>query len=164
MKKPEVNITIDTTLKNIEINTRWLKSLLWNILEYIPLTKPVEVGIRITDNPNIRDLNQQYRGIDEPTDVLSFNLFEHTQTDTEIQFVSAPDKVDHIGEVIISYEKAVEQAGIYNNTVKKELAILLIHGILHLFGYDHESDVNYQNMHEKEELILRGVKVRINLE
>jgi probable rRNA maturation factor len=164
MKKPDVNITIDTTLNNIEVNARWLKSIIWNILEYIPFSKPVEVGIRITDNLNIRKLNQQYRGIDVTTDVLSFNMLEPTQIDTEIQFISAPDKVNHIGEVIISYEKVVEQARNYNNTIKKELAILLIHGFLHLFGYDHESDKDYQIMHKKEEFILWGIKGRINLE
>ncbi|HJX03870.1 MAG TPA: rRNA maturation RNase YbeY [Dehalococcoidia bacterium] len=164
MKNADVNITIDKTLNNIEVNARWLKSLLSNILEYIPAPKPIEMGIRLTDNANIRELNQQYRSIDEPTDVLSFNMLEHAHTDTEIQFISAPDNLDHIGEVIISYEKAIEQAGIYNNTIKKELAILLIHGILHLFGYDHESDKDYKNMHEKEEFILRGIEDRINLE
>ena len=94
-----------------------------------------ELGIVITDDETIHSLNRKYRGIDEPTDVISFAMLEGDE-----DFVMPPDDTLHLGEVVISYPRAVEQARQQNHPVKRELAWLVVHGVLHLLGYDHETD------------------------
>ncbi len=94
-----------------------------------------ELGIVITDDETIHNINREYRGIDEPTDVISFALLEGDE-----DFVMPPDNTLHLGEVVISYPRAVEQARLQNHPVQRELAWLVVHGVLHLLGYDHETD------------------------
>ena len=109
-----------------------------------------ELGIVITDDENIHRINKEYRGIDEPTDVISFALLEG-----EDDFVMPPDDTMHLGEVIISYPRAVSQANEQKHSVERELAWLVIHGVLHLLGHDHETDVDRQTMQAIENEILK---------
>ncbi|MFC1998163.1 rRNA maturation RNase YbeY [Chloroflexota bacterium] len=108
-----------------------------------------ELGIVITDDENIHRINRQYRGIDEPTDVISFALLEG-----EDGFVMPPDDTLHLGEVVISYPRAVEQAKEQKHSTDRELAWLIVHGVLHLLGHDHETDEDLQSMQTIEGEIL----------
>lgn len=83
-----------------------------------------------TDNDAIRELNRTYRGKDQPTDVLSFSQLEDA---------SAPFSGECLGDIVISLERATEQAADYDNECNQEISRLLIHGLLHLFGYEHEN-------------------------
>ncbi len=105
-----------------------------------------EVSIILVDNSYIRELNFTYRGDDCPTDVLAFNLQDRI---TEVE----EEKI--LGDVVISAEKAQEQAQTYGHTLQREIAFLALHGILHLLGYDHETKEAEQEMLEKKELVLK---------
>jgi len=94
----------------------------------------------LTDDKFIRSLNNKYRGIDKPTDVLSFSLQEGAVKSPEVE----NDKL--LGDIIISVETAQRQANNLNHSMERELTVLLIHGLLHLTGYDHEEDTDYKIM------------------
>ena len=94
-------------------------------------------------------MNTKYRGIDKPTDVLSFSLQEGTVKSPEVE----SDKL--LGDIIISAETAQRQADTLNHSMERELTVLLIHGLLHLTGYDHEEDKDYKIMREKESEMLK---------
>ncbi|MFW6238004.1 MAG: rRNA maturation RNase YbeY [Halanaerobiales bacterium] len=96
-----------------------------------------EVSVVFTDNEQIRDLNKKYRNKNEPTDVLSFPLDDNL-----------------LGDIIISIERAREQAEEYGHSEKREICYLFVHGLLHLFGYEHSNEVDKKQMRKKEERIL----------
>lgn len=111
-----------------------------------------ELGIVITDDENIHRINKEYRNIDEPTDVISFALLEG-----EEDFVMPPDNTLHLGEVVISYPRAVEQAIEQKHSTERELAWLVVHGVLHLLGHDHETDTDRLAMQTIENDILTKI-------
>jgi probable rRNA maturation factor len=94
---------------------------------------PLEVGVLITDDAHIHALNRDYRGVDAPTDVLSFG-----DDGPQSGFVSQPEGPRYLGDIAISYERVLTQAADYGHSVARELAYLAAHGALHLLGYDHE--------------------------
>ncbi len=98
-----------------------------------------DIELLLTDNDTIRKMNLSHRGMDAPTDVLSFPL-------EKVPF--AP-----LGEIVISVEYAGKKAGEYGNSLDEEIALLFIHGLLHLLGYDHETDSG--QMRKKEEELIR---------
>lgn len=106
-----------------------------------------ELGILVTDDEQVRELNRKYAGEDEATDVLSFSLLEGEE------FVS-PDGVTRLGEVIISYPTAERQASEAGHSVADEVSHLLVHGILHLLGYDHAEPDDEQKMRAREDELL----------
>jgi probable rRNA maturation factor len=110
----------------------------------------VELGILITDDATIRDLNRRYAGEDRPTDVLSFSLREGEE------FVS-PDETLRLGEVIISLDTARQQADEAGRPLDAEVAHLLVHGILHLLGYDHAEPEEACAMQARENAILGAI-------
>ena len=111
-----------------------------------------ELGIVITDDETIHAINRKYRSVDEPTDVISFALLEGND-----DFVMPPDDTLHLGEVVISYPRAVEQARQQNHPVQRELAWLVVHGVLHLLGYNHETDEERGAMQAIEGEILNRI-------
>jgi probable rRNA maturation factor len=110
------------------------------------------MGLKITGDEEIHKLNLQYLDEDRPTDVLSFPMNE--QLDAAPVFVKVPDGKLHLGDIVISYPTALKQAEEHNHPVNREIAILLIHGILHLLGYDHDIPAREQKMHSREAAIL----------
>ncbi len=104
----------------------------------------IEVGINIVGNRKIRQLNRQYRNLDEPTDVLSFPVTDpsvSTQKDLQVGFSpdkSAPDKVLRLGDVVVSYPQAVMEAAENNTMVNKQVEDLIAHGLDHLLGIHHD--------------------------
>jgi len=153
MNKPEINIKLK---RNVApgLHKGWLKSIVQKTLKAEGITRPVEMGLLITDNDTIQKLNRVYRGENEPTDVLSFQTNILEGEEAEESFVSAPDGINHLGEVIISYPKAEEQARERGYDISQELTLLIIHGTLHLLGYDHEVIDDERTMREKESRIL----------
>ncbi len=94
---------------------------------------PLEVGVLITDDAHIHTLNRDYRGVDAPTDVLSFG-----DDGPQRGFVTQIDGPRYLGDIAISYERVLAQAADYGHSPARELAYLAAHGTLHLLGYDHE--------------------------
>jgi probable rRNA maturation factor len=110
---------------------------------------PVELSLVIAVDQVIQELNRTYRGVDEVTDVLAFALGEEAG-----DFVLPPDGICHLGEVFISYPQAQRQAGEQGHPLERELALLVIHGVLHLLGYDHEHPEAEQRMRAMEGKVL----------
>jgi probable rRNA maturation factor len=94
---------------------------------------PIELSILVTDDAELHRLNLDYRGIDDPTDVLSFAAEEE-----RAGFVRPPDMPRYLGDLAISYDRVVAQAAEYGHSEARELAFLTAHGVLHLLGHDHE--------------------------
>jgi probable rRNA maturation factor len=144
-----MEILIKNQQKIIKLNQRKIKEIIRRILQYLKVDKEIEISVLFTDDKFIRTLNNKYRGIDKPTDVLSFSLQEGAIKSPEVE----SDKL--LGDIIISVETAQKQADNLNHSMEKELTVLLIHGLLHLTGYDHEEDKDYKIMREKESEILK---------
>jgi probable rRNA maturation factor len=114
------------------------------------LNVPVEISVVLTDNEGIRELNRDYREKDVPTDVLSFPLYENL----EDMMLLEDEEAIALGDIVVSLEKAHSQSIEYNHDFKTELGFLIVHGMLHLLGYDHEKD-------EDNEKIMRNREKRI---
>ena len=110
------------------------------------------VTVVITDDQGVQELNRDFMGEDEPTDVLSFGAQEEAGP-----FVSAPDSGDYLGDIIISYPRAVAQAFEQEHPVERELDLLVVHGVLHLLGYDHAEAEEQVDMWERQDAILAGL-------
>jgi probable rRNA maturation factor len=148
----KINITIDAGLKKL-ISPFWLRRVARLALETEHAGAHAEMGLVITGDENLHRLNRDYLEEDHPTDVLSFPMLESfIGADT---FIDPPDGILHLGEVIISYPQAVKQAKEHSHSTEKEIAILLIHGILHLLGHDHDITAREQAMRTHEIAILK---------
>ncbi len=133
-----------------------LKSCMEKTLEYEDFDDDVEISLTITDNEGIHKQNLAVRGIDRPTDVLSFPLLDCEEDGTLV--IYEEDMVDGIiplGDIMISAEKAVSQAEEFGHSKEREFAFLTVHSMLHLLGYDHErGEAEEKEMFQKQEEIL----------
>jgi probable rRNA maturation factor len=132
----EINILIEEGLE-VETDSAWLQKILEKSLVAENTPPNSEISLVLTGQERMQKLNREYRGKNRPTDVLSFSMTEQKE-EAPTAFIEPPDGLIHLGEIIISYPQAVIQAGEKGHAVGKELAILLVHGILHILGYDHE--------------------------
>ena len=120
------------------------------VLEYEHFEGGAEISVNFVDDAQIAQLNTQYRGKDAPTDVLSFPLGENGQYDYNQETGAAM-----LGDIVISMERAVEQAALYGHSLQREVAFLTVHSMFHLLGYDHEAGgLAAVHMREKEEATL----------
>ena len=110
---------------------------------------PAEISVTFTDNAGIRELNKQYRDKDIDTDVLSFPLGENGVYDIDMETGA---KI--LGDVVISMEKARDQAERFGHSFQREVGYLTAHSVLHLLGYDHIDNLEKVRMREKEELVM----------
>ncbi len=111
-----------------------------------------DVTLVITDDKGIHSLNREFRDVDAPTDVLAFGAQEETE-----KFVSAPEAGNYLGDVIVSYPRAVAQAAEQGHSTEEELALLIVHGVLHLLGYDHTTQEEKAIMWARQEAILKQI-------
>jgi len=153
MNKRQIDIHVKRGF-DLNINKSWLKSLVKNALDFEGVTDSIELSLVVTDEKTIKRLNKLYRRQDEYTDVLAFPLVQDSYEKGEQPFIIPPNGVMYLGEVLISYPTAVQQALEHRHSIEKELALLTIHGILHLLGYDHKKDEERQIMSQKEREIL----------
>jgi probable rRNA maturation factor len=109
-----------------------------------------EVSLLLTDDETIHALNRDYRDQDKPTDVLSFAQRDQRPDAPEIPAPALADQPENLGDVVISVETAARQAEQHGATLDDELALLTVHGILHLLGYDDMTDEGAAEMQEKE--------------
>jgi len=119
------------------------------VLQHLKVDEKTEISVLFTDDKFIRSLNNKYRGINEPTDVLTFSLQEGVVKSPEV------DGNKPLGDIIISTETAQRQSNVFNHSVEKEIIILLIHGLLHLIGYDHERERDNKIMRKREDELLK---------
>ncbi len=152
----EINVLVDEGLEEY-LEVGWLETVAEKVLLAQGADPRTELGLVIASQERIRQLNLSYLGKDEPTDVLAFSLLSESAGD-RAPFVAPPDGIQHLGEVIVSYPQAVIQAEEHHHSVKREIAILIIHGGLHLLGYDHDKpELEYQ-MRAREAEILSGIE------
>jgi len=147
----EIEISVAEKFQGL-VDEDWARRITQYVLEAESVIPPYEVSLAFTDSETVHQLNRDYRGVDEPTDVLAFYMLPQKEADSS--FVLPPDGIARLGEVIISYPQAVEQAKEQGHSVDRELALLITHGILHLLGYDHEKPEEEKQMREREEELL----------
>jgi len=152
----EINVLIEEGIEP-SVDIEWLQQIVEKTLLAENIPPNAEVSLVIVGQERIQELNREYRGKDRPTDVLSFSLIEQKENETE-DFINPPDGLIHLGEVIISYPQAVLQADEHQHSIKKEMEILMIHGILHLLGYDHEQPEKAPAMIAREKEILNTLE------
>lgn len=136
------------------LDTERLRSIAEQALLEQGIGANTEAGLVITGQEHMRELNRDFRGHDEPTDVLAFAM----QDSPAGTFVSPPDGTLHLGEVIISYPQALLQAAERGHPVTREVAILIVHGMLHLLGFDHDEPGPEAEMKAREKAILVKLK------
>ena len=129
-------------------------------LDYEQYGNPCEVSVTFTDNAGIHALNKKFRGIDRPTDVLSFPLFDYTGESEE---PAVDELIGMLGDIVLSLEQAEIQAAEYGHSFEREVAFLTVHSMLHLLGYDHETgDEDEADMRRRQGEIMEimGLSVR----
>jgi probable rRNA maturation factor len=135
-----INDLIDSSEVSEEL-LQFIKEICEEVMRMEDCESDAELSVALIDDEGIKELNSTYRGIDSPTDVLSF-----------------PQEDEHIlGDIVISLETAKRQAIEGGHSFHKEMCILLIHGILHLIGYDHEEDGEAEEMEARE----REIKIEL---
>ena len=169
----EIDISVDEPYQQ-ELSEVWLRTVMEAALvEALPQGEPAQVGLVVTDDKTVQELNRQFRGLDEVTDVLSFSAFHsgywegdpqesdeaspESVDSEELNFVLPPGEPSPLGEVIISFPQTIRQAQERNGPVEQELALLIIHGVLHLVGYDHMESEDEAQMQAKERSALAAV-------
>lgn len=120
------------------------------VLAHEEVTGHGELSVVITDDEEVHTLNRRFRGVDASTDVLAFGAGNQTTP-----FVTAPDAPLLLGDVIISCPRAQEQAAEAGHPLSAEIQLLVVHGVLHLLGYDHAEPKEKALMWERQEAILR---------
>lgn len=123
---------------------------------------PCEATITLTDNETIREINREHREIDKATDVLSFPLLEFVDGQADIQPGDLDPETNQVllGDIIISVEKALEQAENYGHSFEREMAFLTVHGMLHLLGHDHEDEQEEKIMFAKQDAVLEEMGLK----
>ena len=162
-----INIEYETDEK---LDFDWetvIKSVVGTACDYVKCPYEAEVSVTLTDNESIRQINNEYRQIDNPTDVLSFPLLNYDYP-ADFSFLESDDEDDEIvseyfnpdsgelmlGDIIISVDKVKEQSLKYGHTDRRELAFLVAHSMMHLFGYDHMESTEAVVMEQKQEDVL----------
>lgn len=118
---------------------------------------PYEISIILTDNNRIREINNEQRNIDKPTDVLSFpivDMYEGVVKSSEGD-IDMDEGLVILGDIIISLEKAEEQSIEYGHSFERELIFLLTHGVYHLMGYDHDTSQREEKMLKRQSTVLK---------
>lgn len=164
-------IYIDNRQNKIEVSDEFTKKLENTIMETLKeeeVNVSCEVSLVFVDNDEIREINNENRGIDRVTDVLSFPILDYPK-DKVYKEVYKEEKFDEtfldgddlvIGDIVLSLEKALEQSKEYNHSFEREASYLVVHSVLHLLGYDHMEEEEKKRMREREEEILNKLNIR----
>ncbi|WP_408605683.1 rRNA maturation RNase YbeY [Anaerocellum danielii] len=115
-----------------------------------------EISVLIVDNNFIKELNRNYRNVNKETDVLSFPIFEFKNGKLLEDIVIMEDEIP-LGDIVISIEKAAQQAKEFGHSLEREVAYLTVHSVLHLLGFDHIEEDDRKVMREYEEQILQSM-------
>lgn len=122
------------------------------IVNLLSLNDNFFTEINIVDNEKIHEINREYRGIDRPTDVISFAF--NDEVEGEVKIIGNP--INFLGEIYINHERAKEQAEELNQSFEKEMCFLFVHGLLHLLGYDHMTKEDEEVMFGLQRKVFEG--------
>lgn len=155
-------VNIDEKLEKI------LEHVISEIIQEEKVDREVQISIIFVDNNEIRELNNEFRGIDKATDVLSFPMLEYPPHKVynevylnyafEESYFEGEELI--LGDMALSLEKALEQSEEYNHSFNREVAYLTVHSILHLLGYDHIEEEDKIRMRLREEEILNKLNIK----
>lgn len=152
----KVKVAISNLQKDVKIPTGirlLIRRCCHAVLELENFEGSAEISVSFVNNEQIHKLNKEHRNIDRETDVLSFPLGENGVYD-----INFDTGAKMLGDIVISIEKAVEQAKLYNHPLQREIGFLTVHSMLHLLGYDHEEGgIEAVRMREKEETVLTQI-------
>jgi probable rRNA maturation factor len=152
-RPPEATVRLDVTVEpslSTALDTPRLEALIGSIVKRELPPANYVVGLHVVDDETIRALNAEHRGEDSHTDVLSFPLHDPNG----MRFVLPPGVPAHLGDVVVSYPRAEQQARDFGHSLERELAYLVAHGVLHVLGYDHEDEADRRRMRQQEEAAL----------
>jgi probable rRNA maturation factor len=149
----EVDIQIDDRFAS-EIDEALVERAVAAVLAAEGVAGAIELSVMVADDAELHRLNREYRGVDSPTDVLSFA--DEEPEEGAPGFIRPPGTPRYLGDLAISYERVVSQAAEYAHSRERELAFLTVHGVLHLLGYDHErGPADAAAMREREEAVMQ---------
>ena len=157
-----LKIYFDDTQDEIRVTYKLkmlLRRAIIETLEYEGVNSDCEVSLTFTDNEGIRDINNRYRGIDKATDVLSFPQIDYENEEDIETYAEEPLM---LGDIVISLERAVEQANDFGHSFERECAFLCVHSVLHLLGYDHElSEEDDEDMRRRQRDVMKNMGLSI---
>jgi probable rRNA maturation factor len=159
----EVNVVVPRGLGR-KIDSKLIRGVVEGALRKESWEQPATLDVIFVTDDEIRDINARLRGIDEVTDVLSFPVVELRPEQGSVSdfFVLPPDSTPHLGDVVISFARVESQADEAGHSLQRELAFLTLHGVLHILGYDHETDEQRRRMRRREEEVLVEAGLRRN--
>jgi probable rRNA maturation factor len=146
-KRYDISVEVAPRFRSV-VDDEWLRVVVARVLAAEGVSS-AEVGVIVTGDVTVRDLSRRYRGEDAPTDVLSFAFGEDAG-----EFVLPPGESTRLGDVAISLPAARRQAKQAGHSLEREMALLLVHGLLHLLGYDHAIDDDARVMRSRESALL----------
>lgn len=158
-----IQIEYETTVPFSVDYSPLIQSVIEAAMDYEACPYEAEVNVILTDNAAIQKINLEQRSMDCPTDVLSFPMQEYP---APADFSKLEEEMDAfhpetgellLGDIVISVEKVIEQANAYGHSAERELGFLVVHSMLHLFGYDHMEEKEAKKMEKKQEEILQGI-------
>lgn len=143
-----------------------LRKVVMGAMDFEPCPYEAELNILLTGNEEIHRINKEFRGIDRATDVLSFPMieyeepgnFDHCEDETQDCFNPETGELV-LGDIVISVDKVLEQAGAYGHSIERELAFLAAHSMFHLFGYDHMEEEERLIMEERQRALLEQLGI-----
>lgn len=139
-----------TNLTNEKVNLQLLDKVVCKVSKLLNINNSF-VSVVLTDNKHIHEINKTYRNIDRETDVISFAFMDNDE--------NIKSDITDLGEIYISLEKAHSQAEDYNHSFEREICFLLVHGLLHLLGYDHMNEKDEKEMFGLQDEILSSLGV-----
>ena len=164
-------IYVDDRQEKIKISqeeVEELKGVIEHALKEEGVNIPNEISLLFVDNEEIKEINNETRGIDRETDVLSFPMLDYEKNkvfkdmyinyDFDVTYMDGEELV--LGDIVLSLEKALEQSKEYNHSFKRECSYLVVHSVLHLLGYDHMEEDEKTIMRNREEEILSKLDIR----
>lgn len=169
IKKRRVEISIHEGL-GCRLPRPWLRRTVLKALDAALPDQSCQVSLALCDDATIQSLNREYRGLDQVTDVLAFSSQypgpwqgegdAHSESDSNDScFPGLPDDLPDLGEVVVSYTQAQHQAAAARHSVEQETALLVVHGVLHLLGYDHQEDEERKTMWQVQDTALEDLSL-----
>ena len=129
-----------------------VKMAIYSALEYEDFSKKAEISVTFTDNEGIHEINSAQRGVDAPTDVLSFPMMSGDDSDADTDYSNGAVM---LGDIVLNLERARAQAAEYGHSYTREVAFLTVHSVLHLLGYDHlTSEEADRDMRARQDAVL----------
>ena len=161
MPKVRVHTQIDTRFRAMA-RGNWMRKAAGAALKQVPVGHQAELSVRVSDDAELRELNRTYRGMDKPTDVLSFGD-EHWRDGVRATAFGLDDEAEYLGDIVISMEQCQKQAVRAGHPVTDELALLVIHGVLHLLGHDHDTRARKARMWQHQTAALQLLGITLNV-